>query len=100
MALPLRNFITVNVQSQPKPLPKMVKISAQFVELTKNYNKIFSFRWNPFLTEGKGSISFGKTVDGGVTTNDNNTFSGTISNLIPKSPLQKMPDTLELFSRE
>ncbi|MCB9060330.1 MAG: hypothetical protein H6622_02275 [Halobacteriovoraceae bacterium] len=82
--LPLRNFITVNVQSQPKPLPKMVKISAQFVELTKNYNKIFSFRWNPFLTEGKGSISFGKTVDGGVTTNDNNTFSGTISNLIPK----------------
>lgn len=88
---PIQNFIQVNEQAKPTPVPKMVKITAQFVELTKDYNKIFGFKWTPFLTEGQGAISFGKTGSGTVSTNagaganqDASSFSGTISNLFPK----------------
>lgn len=80
----IQNFIQVNKKSKPAPLPKLVKITAQFVELTKDYNKIFGFKWEPLLSEGQGSISFGKTNNGGVTTRSNGSLSGTISNLFPK----------------
>lgn len=80
----IRNFISVNAKSEPAPVPKMVKISAQFVELVKDYNKIFGFKWNPLLSGEGGSISFGKSVSGGVTTKSNGTLSGTISNLFPR----------------
>ena len=87
----IQNFIQVNEQAKPTPVPKMVKITAQFVELSKDYNKIFGFKWTPFITEGQGAISFGKTGSGTVSTNSGNgasqagsSFSGTISNLFPK----------------
>ena len=81
---PIQNFITVNAKQKPQPVPKQVKITAQFVELTKDYNKIFGFKWSPLLSDGQGSIGFGKTVSGNVTTRSSNTLSGTISNLFPK----------------
>lgn len=81
---PIQNFITVNAKSKPAPVPKQIKITAQFVELTKDYNKIFGFKWAPLLSDGQGSIGFGKTVSGNVTTRSTNTLSGTISNLFPK----------------
>jgi pilus assembly protein CpaC len=80
----IQNFIQVNKKSKPEPIPKLVKITAQFVELSKNYGKIFGFKWQPFLSEGQGSISFGKTNSGGVSTDSNGSFTGTISNLFPK----------------
>jgi pilus assembly protein CpaC len=76
-------FISVNEKKDPEPPKKLIKVSSQFVELTKDYKKVFGFSWNPGLTSA-GSISFGKTSEGGVTTNENGTLSGTISQLFPK----------------
>jgi pilus assembly protein CpaC len=82
---PILNFISINPAKQkPQPPPKLVKIIAQFVELTKDYNKIFGFKWTPTLSNGGGNIQFGKTVNNGVTTKSNGTFSGTIANLFPQ----------------
>ena len=78
------NFIQVNAKSQPQPIPKLVKITAQFVELTKDYSKTFGFKWTPLLSNGSGEINFGKTNSGTVTTSSSGTLSGTISNLFPK----------------
>lgn len=80
----IQNFIQVNEKSEPPPLEKLIKVTAQFVELTKDYSRAFGFKWTPLLSNGAGSISFGKTTDGGVTTRSNGTLSGTISNLFPK----------------
>ena len=79
----IQDFITVNEKKDPEPPPKLVKITAQFVELTKDYSKVFGFSWNPLMSQA-GSISFGKTSEGGITTEESGTLSGTISNLFPK----------------
>ncbi len=78
------NFVSVNEQSTPPAIPKMVKITAQFVELSKDYNKVFGFKWNPVLGGSGGEISFNKTQEGGVSTKSGGTLAGTISNLFPK----------------
>ena len=78
------NFITVNAESQPAPVPKMVKITGQFVELTKDYNKVFGFKWIPLFNEGAGQIRLGKSNSGGVSTQSDGTLTATISNLFPK----------------
>lgn len=77
------NFISVNEKATPEPPSKLVKISAQFVELSKDYLKLFGFSWVPTLSSG-GSISFGRTDAGDVQTGENDTLSGTISSLFPK----------------
>ncbi len=59
----LLNFISVNEKKDPEPPPKMIKITTQFVELSKDYQKIFAFQWAP-LMNNSGSISFGKTTQG------------------------------------
>lgn len=46
---PIQNFIVVNKKTKPPPIPKLIKLTAQFVELTKDYNKIFAFKWEPLL---------------------------------------------------
>lgn len=78
------NFISVNEESQPPPIPTMVKITAQFVELSKDFSRIFGFKWNPVLGGTGGEIAFGKTTEGGVTTKSSGTLAGTISNLFPR----------------
>lgn len=80
----IQNFIQINPKKRPQPIPKLIKITAQFVELTKDYNKIFGFKWAPLLSGGGGAISFGKTGNGQVTTRSEGTLSGTISSLFPK----------------
>ncbi|MBF0205815.1 MAG: hypothetical protein HQK53_02905 [Oligoflexia bacterium] len=86
----IENFITVSEgaaaqQKQPPPAAKMIKIIAQFVELTKDYSKIFGFKWTPTMAQGGGGqIQFGKTTTDGVTTKSNGTFSGTLANLLPQ----------------
>ncbi len=84
----VRNFINVNEKKDPEPPAKLVKISAQFVELARDYAKAFSFKWQPFLSQ-EASISFGRTSDGGITTGENSgsgsgALAGTISSLFPK----------------
>lgn len=79
----VRNFISVNEQKDPPPPSKLIKVTAQFVELTKNYQKTFGFSWTPGITTD-GNLSFGQTDSGEVSTSDSNTLAGTISNLFPK----------------
>lgn len=79
----IANFLSINEKKDPEPPKKLIKVSAQFVELAKDYKRVFGFSWNPGLSSD-GNISFGKTTEGGVTTNESGTLSGTISQLFPK----------------
>ncbi|MEW6058138.1 MAG: hypothetical protein AB1540_16145 [Bdellovibrionota bacterium] len=69
----------------PKKAPpeKMVRITVDFVELSKDYLRNFGFSWIPSLDTG-GSISFGQSTTGGVTSAGTGSLSGTIGNLFPK----------------
>ena len=62
----------------------MVKITAQFVELAKNYGKVFAFKWAPLMGEDNSGIRFGQTKSGNVTSTSSGTLSATISGLFPK----------------
>lgn len=81
---PFENLLTINSKPKPEPLPKLFKITAQFVELTKDYDRLFAFTWTPFIGADGGAISVGKAGSGGVTTSSSNTLSATISHLFPK----------------
>lgn len=81
---PYEILLTINNKPKPDPIPKLFKITAQFVELTKTYDKVFGFGWSPTISNGSGQIQIGKTSSGGVTSTSNGTLSATISNLIPK----------------
>lgn len=78
------DFIAINEKKDPQPAPKMVKITSQFVELSKSYNKIFAFKWAPLMGEDASQISFGQTSAGNITSTSSGTLSATISNLFPK----------------
>jgi pilus assembly protein CpaC len=80
----IETLIQINPKSQPPQVPKMIKVTAQFVELTKNYQKIFGFQWEPVMSGDGGNIRIGKTSDGGVSTQSSGTLSATISQLFPK----------------
>lgn len=81
---PFENLLTINTKPKPEPLAKLFKITAQFVELTKAYDKTFGFSWTPTIGSGGGSIQVGKNGSGGVATSSQGTLSATISNLFPK----------------
>ncbi len=82
---PIENFITVTEKPQNPSIPKLIKVSAQFVQLTKEYAKYFGFRWNPMMNENDGYINFGKTSGGNFDSNaSNGTLAGTIFHLFPK----------------
>ncbi len=79
------DFIAVNEKKEPQPVPKMIKIQAQFVELTKSYNKVFAFKWAPLMGADQSQIQFGQTESGNLTSRSSpGTLSATISNLFPK----------------
>ncbi|MCK5882655.1 MAG: pilus assembly protein N-terminal domain-containing protein [Bacteriovoracaceae bacterium] len=81
----LQNFISVNKKRKPAPIPKLIKITAQFVELSKDYNKIFGFKWAPLMSGSGGEIQIGRGSGGGLTTKSGgSTLTATISNLFPK----------------
>lgn len=81
---PFENLLTINSKPKPEPIPKLFKLTAQFVELTKTYDRNFGFNWSPVIGEGGGQIQVGKTAGGGVTTSSQGTLGATISNLFPK----------------
>lgn len=80
---PYEMLLTLNEKPAQKPIEKLFKITAQFVELTKAYDKTFGFSWTPTIGAGGGEISIGR-VNGGVTTSSQGTLAATISNLFPK----------------
>lgn len=65
------------------PAPKMLRITIDFVELSKDYLRNFGFSWIPSLDTG-GGVSFGQSTTGGVTSEGSGSLSGTIGNLFPK----------------
>jgi pilus assembly protein CpaC len=62
---------------------KMVRITYHFVEIGKEYLKSSFFKWVPLLNEGAG-LQIGPSTTGGVQSQTNGTFSGTITSLFPK----------------
>ncbi len=78
------DFIAVNEKKEPQPAPKMVKITAQFVELSKDYGRVFAFKWAPLMGQDASQISIGQSASGNVTSTSSGTLSATISNLFPK----------------
>ena len=92
----LDNVVFTPPKEKPQPIPKLIKITAQFVELARDYNKIFGFAWRPLLSGSGGHIAIGRetqrgidgidgiTEVGGITTDSSQTLSATISNLFPK----------------
>jgi pilus assembly protein CpaC len=80
-------FLTVDAKSQEEkkePLPKLVKISSQFVELRKDYNKVFGFKWAPLMSRDGSSITLGRNDDGTGTTKSDGIFSAVITDLFPR----------------
>lgn len=78
------DFIAINEKKEPQPAPKMVKVTTQFVELAKNYGRVFAFKWAPLMGEDASQIQFGQTANGNVSSTSSGTLSATISNLFPK----------------
>jgi pilus assembly protein CpaC len=80
----LQNFIIVKTPPREVDVPKIIKITAQFIELSKNYGRVFGLSWNPLLSATAGNVQFGKTVQGEITTRTDGALAGTISNFFPK----------------
>ncbi len=79
----IQNFISIIEKPQEQPIPKMIKITSQFVELKKDYLKSFGFKWNPLMATG-GEISLGRTTDGDLKTSSGGSLMGKISQLFPQ----------------
>ena len=77
----IQNFIAVNPPPQKKQ-EKLVRVTVHFVELAKDYNKLFGFKWIPGFTASP-SITIGQDATGS-TDAASASFSATLSNLLPK----------------
>jgi pilus assembly protein CpaC len=80
---PIEYFLSINSKKQKQPAEKLIKVSAQFVELSKDYAKVFAFKWMPLLGKDGSKITFGSTGDAS-TSSSSEGLSGVISNLFPK----------------
>jgi len=77
----VQNFIVVNPPPAKKQ-EKLVRVTVHFVELGKDYNKIFGFKWQPGFTSDP-SVTIGQGAAGAAGAS-NLTLTGTLSALIPK----------------
>ncbi len=79
----IQNFIMVN-PAPPRKLEKLVRVSFHFVELRKDYNKVFGFKWQPGFTTDP-SIALGQNAAGATSASSGGaSFSGTLSSLLPQ----------------
>lgn len=80
----VQNFIVVN-PPPPKKQEKLVRVTIHFVELAKDYTKVFGFKWQPGFTADP-QITIGTTQTGGTGAESGSaaSFSATISSLFPK----------------
>jgi len=79
----IQNFLRVK-KPAPAPRDKLLRITVYFVELSKDYNRLFSFKWQPsFTAAGEPQIAVGQQADG-TTGAQGTSFSAVISSLIPK----------------
>ncbi len=79
----VKNFIIVN-PPKPRKNEKLVRVTVHFVELDKDYNKVFGFKWqpgftsDPYVTIGQNSAGAAGAASSAAS------FGGTISSLFPK----------------
>ncbi|MFZ9596500.1 MAG: hypothetical protein ACO3A2_10535 [Bdellovibrionia bacterium] len=79
----IESFIVVN-PPPPKKTEKLIRVTFHYVELSKDYNKVFGFKWQPGFTPGSDQIQVGQTQMGAAGAASGATFSATISALFPK----------------
>ena len=77
----VRSFLVID-PAEPKKQEKLVRVTVHFVELSKDYEKFFGFKWAPGFTSDP-QISFGQGANG-ATTGSGASFSATLSSLFPK----------------
>lgn len=77
----IHNFIVIN-PPPPRKQEKLVRVTVHFVELSKDYKRIFGFKWQPGFTSDP-TITVGGTQDGS-TGAAGTSFTATISSLFPK----------------
>lgn len=79
----IQNFIVIN-PPPPKKQEQLVRVNLHFVELSKDYSKIFGFKWQPGLT-ADASLNIGASAATGTTSAAaSNAFTATISSLFPR----------------
>ncbi|NDD90910.1 hypothetical protein EBZ37_02330, partial [bacterium] len=79
----VNNFLRVK-KAPPPGLEKLIRITVYFVELAKDYNRLFAFKWQPsFTSAGEPQIAIGQRADGS-TGAEGTSFTAVISSLIPK----------------
>lgn len=81
----LRNQIIVEAPP-PKKREKMVRVTVHFVELAKDYSKVFGFKWEPTFTADP-TITLGPGNQGSPTGSGSGStlnLTATLSSLIPK----------------
>lgn len=66
----------------PKKLGKLLRVRFDFVQLSKDYAKIFSFKWAPGFS-ATDNVTIG-SADGAGIAAAGGTFSGTLSQLFPR----------------
>ncbi len=77
----VQNFIVVNPAPARKQ-EKLVRVTIHFVELSKDYNKVFGFKWEPgFVSDPQITVGQGASGGAGVSGGG---FAMTISSLLPK----------------
>lgn len=82
-------FLSIDSKSQQEekkePIPKLVKVNTQFVELRKDYNKVFGFKWAPLMSRDGSKITIGPNeTSAGTTTKSDGLFTAVISDLFPR----------------
>lgn len=78
----VQSFITI-LPAPPKKQEKLVRVTVHFVELAKDYSRLFNFKWQPgFASDPK--ISIGSDGTTGAVASGGLSLSGTISSLFPK----------------
>ena len=79
----VQNFIVVDAPA-PKKQDKLVRVTVHYVELSKDYNKIFGFKWEPGFTPGSDQLNIGADGTNGSAGSGGISFSATISSLFPR----------------
>jgi pilus assembly protein CpaC len=78
---PILNFIVIN-PPPPKKQEKLVRVTFHFVDLSKDYNTLFGFQWQPgFTADPQVTVGTGNT---GAAAASGTSFTGTISSLLPQ----------------
>jgi pilus assembly protein CpaC len=72
----------INPSPDRKP-DKLVRLTIHFVELSKDYNKLFGFKWQPGFTADDPKITFGAGQTGAPSA-AGTSFTATLSSLFPR----------------